>query len=165
MKPLFVFLIVLISFSAAAQTDNAFLEKVLMSKIDSIEGGSGRWQALYKGVPLIVITDQANNRMRIIAPITEVVKLDKDLLLDCLTANFHSALDVKYAISNELLWSVFVHPLNELTESEILSAVDQVAAAAITFGSTFSSTPLLFGGNQPQTEIKEKKKEPLYKKT
>jgi len=164
MKHLFIAILFVCSTVSIAQTDNSSLEKVLNSKIDTITGDLGRWQAVYNSVPLIIITDETNNRMRIIAPITEVSQLDEDLLLDCLTANFHSALDVKYAISNDLLWSVFIHPLRELSDNEITSAVDQVAAAALTFGTTFSSTPLLFGGGQ-QPQEPEIEKEPSFKKT
>lgn len=148
-----------------AQMNNDLLSEALSIKIDSIEGSSGRWQAIYNGVPLVILTDETNNRMRIIAPITEVSKLNKDLLLDCMTANFHSALDVKYAISNDLLWSVYVHPLNELTAQELDSAVDQVYAAAVTFGTTYSSTPLLFGGGQQQEQKEIKKDSLIFKRT
>lgn len=134
--------------STYAQMDNDRLERLIAAQVDSISGSSGRWQAMYNEVPLIILTDEINDRMRIIAPITEISKLDEDLLLDCLTANFHSALDVKYAISDEVLWSIFVHPLSPLSDKEVASALDQVYAAAVTFGTTFSSTPLLFGGGQ-----------------
>jgi len=136
--------------------NNNSLEKVLQANVDSISGQAGRWQALSNEVSLIILTDEQNNRMRIISPITQITSLDKDLLLDTLTANFHSALDVKYAISNGILWSVFVHPLDVLTEQEIKSAIHQVTAAAITFGTTFSSTPLLFGGEATQRKIVER---------
>jgi len=90
------------------------------------------------------------------------------LLLDALTANFHSALDVKYAISKDVLWSVFIHPLKELSVVEAESAVDQVVNAATNFGTTFSSTEMIFGGqssqkNQTQT-IEEDNEKLLNKK-
>lgn len=147
--------------------DNAKLEAILTQEVDSLAGDIGRWELIYNELPMMVLTDERNDRMRIIAPIIEASKLDEGLLLDCLTANFHSALDVKYAISNELLWSVYVHPLSPVTEKEITSALQQVYAAAATFGTTFSSTPLLFGGNQPTvTELKkEEKPAVIIKKT
>lgn len=147
-----------------AQMDNSTLENILKVQTDSIQGFNGRWQVRLNNMPMIVLTDETNDRMRIIAPIVEASKLDEDLLLDCLTANFHSALDVKYAISEGLLWSVYVHPLSPLTEMEIESAIKQVYAAATTFGTTFSSTPLLFGGNQPPTPP-VKKDTLIFKKT
>ena len=148
-----------------AQMDNVKLESILRAKTDSIQGFNGRWQVILNDMPMIVLTDETNDRMRIVAPIIEASKLDEDLLLDCLTANFHSALDVKYAISEGLLWSVYVHPLSPLTELEIESAIKQVYAAATTFGTTFSSTPLLFGSNQPPAAPTVKKDTIIYKKT
>ena len=110
---------------------------------------------------MMVVTDETNDRMRIIAPILSVDELDKEVLLDCLAANFHSALDVKYAVSNDVLWCVFIHPLSPLTETELESAIEQVYYGVATFGTTYSSTPLLFGGNNDG----EQKPIPKVKKT
>ena len=88
----------LISFAASAQMNNDRLELLLSQQVDSIIGIPGRWQATYEDLPIMIVTDESNDRMRIIAPIVEVDNLSKDVLLDCLVANFHSALDVKYAV-------------------------------------------------------------------
>lgn len=153
--------------SITAQMNNQKLEELLIKNTDSIQGSAGRWQILLKERSMIVLTDETNDRMRIVAPIIEAAKLDEDLLLDCLTANFHSALDVKYAISDGVLWSVYIHPLSPLSDWEVESAIKQVHAAATTFGTTFSSTPLLFGGRGNQnTETAPAKKDPIiFKKT
>ncbi|WP_459209899.1 hypothetical protein [Aquimarina rhabdastrellae] len=136
----------------AQQMNNQRLYELIKKNADTIDGLEGRWQFIYKKMPMLCVTDQKNNRMRIITPITTSDKLDKDLLLDTLTANFHSALDVKYAISDSILWSIYVHPLKELTPQEVESAIVQVYSAAATFGTTFSSTKLLFGGNRLEEE-------------
>ncbi|MDT0622606.1 hypothetical protein [Croceitalea vernalis] len=96
---------------------------------------------------LICIFDENANRMRIISPIIERQKLTEDQLLNALVANFHSVLDVKYALSDEIIWSVYTHPLKELTEGQVVDAIQQVYAAAITFGDSYSSTNLIFPGN------------------
>ena len=96
---------------------------------------------------LICIFDENANRMRIISPIIERQKLTEDQLLNALVANFHSVLDVKYALSDEIIWSVYTHPLKELTEGQVIDAIQQVYAAAITFGNSYSSTNLIFPGN------------------
>lgn len=96
---------------------------------------------------LICIFDENANRMRIISPIIERQKLTEDELLNALVANFHSVLDVKYALSDEIIWSVYTHPLKELTEGQVIDAIQQVYAAAITFGNSYSSTNLIFPGN------------------
>ncbi|RKY90141.1 MAG: hypothetical protein DRQ01_09670, partial [Ignavibacteriae bacterium] len=86
--------------------------------------------------------------------------LEKEVLLDCLVDNYHTALDVKYAVSNDVMWSVFIHPLSPLTEGELKSAIEHVYFAVTTFGSTYTSTQLFFGGGNS-----EEKQEPKLKKT
>ncbi|WP_461302981.1 type III secretion system chaperone family protein [Aureisphaera sp.] len=166
MKRFLLLFALLLSSIVYAQMDNERLGTLLTEKVDSIEGIPGRWQLVYNEMPMMVITDESNDRMRIIAPIVEVDKLDKEVLLDCLAANFHTALDVKYALSNDIMWSVFIHPLSPLSDEELNSAVDQVYYAAINFGGTYTSTPLLFGGgNGDEEPVEEKKPEIKLKKT
>ncbi len=158
MKQLLVFILLFISYvSYSQQMDNSKLQEIIKKNADTLGGVSGNWKFLHKEIPMLCVTDATNNRMRIISPITESKNLDKDLLLDSMTANFHSALDVKYAISNGILWSVYIHPLKELTPEQTENAISQVYYAAKTFGTTFSSTALIFGGGN----TKEQKKEPL----
>ena len=110
---------------------------------------------------LMCIYDENANRMRIISPIVEREKLGEEELLNALVANFHSALDVKYALSDEIIWSVYTHPLKELSEPQVIDAIQQVYAAAITFGGSYSSTNMVFPGN---TKKKEKPKETIILK-
>jgi len=158
MKRLLTFLFLLFTLFTSAQMDNSKLEVLLSQQADSVIGTPGRWQVVYNEMPMMVVTDETNDRM--LAPIVEVDKLDKEVLLDCLAANFHSALDVKYAVSNDIMWCVFIHPLSPLSEREVKSAVEQVYYGAATFGTSYSSTPLLFGGGngeQPTPKPKLKK--------
>ena len=166
MKTHLSLLVILFStFFAQAQMTNDRLEEILTQEVDSIDGFSGRWQMKLKELPMIVLTDEQNDRMRIIAPIIESSRLDEELLLDCMTANFHSALDVKYAISDGILWSVYIHPLSPLTDNQVRDAVQQVFLAAATFGTSFSSTPLLFGGGNAAEQNQPKKDSLIFKKT
>ncbi|WP_378175147.1 hypothetical protein [Aquimarina sp. SS2-1] len=151
-------------FSYAQSMNNDILSEIITKNADTLAGVSGNWQFVYKETMMLCITDSANNRMRIISPITESGNLDKDLLLDTMTANFHSALDVKYAISNGILWSAYVHPLKELSREQVESAISQVYLAAKTFGTTFSSTELLFGADALEEENKEDPKKEIIKK-
>ena len=80
------------------------------------EGTIGAWNFDYEDRFMLCFTDESYNRMRIISPVADVTKLDNIELENALIANFHSALDVKYAISEDILWSVFIHPLKELSE-------------------------------------------------
>jgi len=162
MKQTITLIVLLLSFSASAQMNNTKLEFLLSQQVDSIIGTPGRWQVTFRELPMMIITDETNDRMRIIVPIVDVDKLDKEVLLDCLAANYHTALDVKYAVSNDIMWSVFIHPLSPLTEGELKSAIEQVYFAVATFGGTYTSTQLLFGGGN--TEEKQGSK-PKLKKT
>ncbi len=162
MKKLLILILLSIgSISYAQNMDNTILQEVIQKHADTLGGVTGNWKFIYKEIPMLCVTDEANNRMRIISPITESDTLDKDLLLDSMTANFHSALDVKYAIANGILWSVYIHPLKELSNEQVESAISQVYYAAKTFGTTFTSTELIFGGRNTQKqqieEIKEEK--------
>lgn len=125
---------------------------------DSIQGAKGQWRFKIKKVVFMCVTDIKHNRMRIISPIAEAKQIDEKLKSAALIANFHSALDVKYAISDDILWSVFIHPLKELSEAQLKDAIKQVYSANITFGTTFSSTDLVFPGSQRKEETKKEKK-------
>lgn len=126
-----------------------------------VEGNTARF--LFNEAMLICIYDENANRMRIISPIVEREKLGEEELLNALVANFHSALDVKYALSDEIIWSVYTHPLKELSQAQVIDAIQQVYAAALTFGGSYSSTNLVFPGN---TNKKEKPEVPkVLKKT
>jgi len=123
---------------------NKKLGKILTEVTDSISGTDGYWQASYKEMILIVITDENHNRMRMITPIAYVKDLDEENITKALEANFHSALDVKYAISDSLMWTVFIHPLKELSEDQIKDGISQLFYSAVTFGGSYSSTDLVF---------------------
>ena len=157
-KLAFTTLFILILHLGYSQTmNNEKMGTILESVSDSIQGQNGQWQFKVKDVLLMCITDTKHNRMRIISPITEAKRLDDKLKSAALVANFHTALDVKYAIADDVLWSVYIHPLKELTEAQVKDAVKQVYAANVTFGTTFSSTDLVFPGSQKKEEKKKKK--------
>ena len=138
------FLIVGFNVVQAQKMDNKKLEKILLKHTDKLEGNPGYWQFKYFQLYLIVVTDETHNRMRIITPIVKVEELDSTLMAQALKANFHSVLDAKYAIADELIWAVFLHPLKELTEEQIESAIKQVYSASVTFGTSFSGGDLVF---------------------
>lgn len=163
-KNLFILSLLLTTSSIFSQNmDNIKLGEIIASVSDSIQGNTGRWQFVIKNTPFICVTDETNNRMRIISPIAESSSLDDEMKTNALVANFHSALDVKYAISDGILWSAYIHPLKELTEMQVKDAISQVFFANRTFGTTYSSTDLIFGGNQNGDAIEEKEKKPIKK--
>jgi hypothetical protein len=128
------------------------MDEIFHSVSDSVIHVEGQWQLKYKDRFFFVFTDEGYNRMRIITPVTDVELLDKNLMRKSLEANFHSALDVKYAISDDVLWSIFVHPMRELTDNQLINALGQVYQAAETYGASFSSTGLFFPENKRNPE-------------
>ena len=136
------------------------LEEIIRQEADSVQVQNNMMQFKFNQAVLLCIYDENANRMRIITPITERKNLEEKDLLNMLVANFHSALDVRYALSDEIIWSVYTHPLQQLSEAQVIDAIQQVYAAALTFGNTFSSTGMVFPGN---TKKLEKKNDSLRK--
>ncbi|PCJ27680.1 MAG: hypothetical protein COA97_03425 [Flavobacteriales bacterium] len=141
----FIFLSFIVVTASSQKMDNKKLEKILNNTFDSIQGKEGYWQFKYFDRYFLLITDEKHNRMRIVSPIVEEEKLDEEYYKKCLEANYHTVLDVKYVLSDGLLWSVFIHPLKELSEKQVKDAIVQVYSAAATFGRSYTSTELVFG--------------------
>lgn len=129
-----------------ARMDNRTLDQLLRRLDSEIEGQEGYWQITLKQARIICLTDEKNNRMRFIAPIRETADMDVVDLTRCLEANFHTALDIKYAISDGVLWSTFMHPLRELSEDQAKDALQQVYNGTLTYGTTYASSYLTFPG-------------------
>ena len=97
-------------------------------------------------VEMALVMDPTADRMRLVAPIVEIDKMPPELLPILMQANFHTALDARYAMSEGIVYAAYLHPLSPLTEKQVESAMDQVASLVETFGSSFSSTEFTFGG-------------------
>lgn len=113
---------------------------------DQAPGDARSLQFTYRGVAMLLVVDENADRMRIVAPIMQSTELGRDELAVLMQANFHTALDARYAITDGVVYSVYIHPLSPLREAQVRSAVEQVASLVATFGSTFSSTDVVFGG-------------------
>lgn len=122
----------------------AELEQVLRDTVDEIEGDEGRWQLRLGEVALACMTDLRFDRMRIIAPIAEIEEVSEEIRDACLEANFHTALDARYASSGGLLFATFIHPIASLDATLARSALDQVASLVRTFGTHYTSGALEF---------------------
>ncbi len=125
---------------------NEKMQKILYRETQDVKGELGNWQFVIGERPMLVITDVNANRMRIMTPVVEESDLKKDQYKIMLEANFDRALDAKYAIYQEVVWSVFTHPLGELTVEQFKDAMGQVATLADNFGGSYNSTDLFFGG-------------------
>ena len=121
------------------------MEAIVKELASESEGEKGRVKFVYQNVLMYLISDPIRNRMRIIAPITKYSDLDKAIVDAAMISNFSLALDARYAVREGILFSAYVHPLKELTEKQIQSAIRQVSSLAITFGNGYTSGEMVFG--------------------
>lgn len=140
---------------AAAAMNNERLGALIARLDPGMDGRPGLWRITVREREVLVITDERADRMRIITGVTKVDTLDPELLVRLMQSNFDTALDARYAIAKDILWSAFIHPLGTLDERQFVSGLAQVVNLALTFGSTFSSGALSFGGGDSQGLIKE----------
>jgi len=136
------------------------LDRILRNSAEEfgvdIEAENNQWQLTQGDRSMVVLVNEEFDRMRIVAPIASVETLTPVQQQNMLLANFHTALDARYAVSNGLIVSAFVHPLSSLQERDLRSALSQVASLAATFGTTYSSGDLLLapdGSSQPAPDL------------
>ena len=135
------------------QFDNARIQNILENEATSIKGRLGYWQFRYNNITMLCITDEAANRMRLIAPVAKTVELSPEVLAACMSANFDRALDARYCTHEDQLWSAFIHPLREMTVRLFHSALDQVTNLVHNFGTSYSSGGLIFGSGSTPDDI------------
>ena len=151
MKYSVVFLLLFFYNSLSAQDvsdkmTNVKMWKILHEDIDDVQGQMGNWQFMMRERPVMIITDVSANRMRIMSPIIEQKELKDEHFKVMLEANFDRALDSKYALFNSIVWSVYTHPLEELTTDQFKDALEQVVKLSENFGGSYTSTDMVFGG-------------------
>ena len=125
--------------------NNLELKRWLGKIVGNVQGQEGGWNIVYHDIPMAVITSPPHDRMRIVSPIPNSKANQPSEMITLLKANFDRALDARYALYEGRLWSVYLHPLSSLTETELGSALNQVANLVKTYGDTYSSSHLLFG--------------------
>lgn len=104
------------------------------------------WTFAVAGLEVVVVYDEAADRMRIVIPIGPAEDIPRDELVRILQANYDSALDARYAIANGQLWGTFIHPLSELSDLEFLTGLGQTANVVLSYGTSYSSGMFIFGG-------------------
>lgn len=134
--------------------NQSLMEKTIKNMAPESEGEKGFVKFNFSKTQMYLISDIKHNRMRIIAPIIEYKKLSLKHLDAILESNFHKSLDARYAVSKGILYSAFIHPLAELNEAQIKSAVKQVANLALSFGKEYSSGTLTYAGKRNTSSSK-----------
>lgn len=107
---------------------NSVLESLFAPEI--IEANNDEnWQIQTEKVRLLVLLSADKSWLRVLAPIAPAAEAEP-LLSQLMEANFDVTGAVRYAISQNVLWSVFQHNFASLTESDFRDAITQVAAIA-----------------------------------
>ncbi|KIC10877.1 hypothetical protein RA19_09045 [Leisingera sp. ANG-M1] len=107
--------------------------------------GTG-FQLSISGVPMLVVTDPAADRMRAMVPLRPAEGLTAEELMRMMQANFDTALDARYAVARGQLWAVFIHPLSPLEKDQLISSLGQTVNIARTYGTLYTGGALQFGG-------------------
>lgn len=148
MRCILVLLLVIAGSSGSAWTEEAMTPATMIAIIDElsqdVEVDGPMVRFVRHQTPVVLIHDVAADRMRLVSPIIAVSDVSEAELVMAMQANFHNALDARYAISNDLVWSAFIHPLSSLDEDLFRSAIDQVVVARNTFGEEYTSGTLAF---------------------
>lgn len=120
------------------------LEEALRAIDPEATGRPGAIEFSYNGIQMACISDTTYGRMRLVAPVRGAAELTPKQIAAILEANYHSALDARYGLSQGILYAAFIHPLGPLSPEEVLSAVRQVSNLVHTFGTTYSSGELVY---------------------
>lgn len=141
--------------SQCPQMNAADLGAILKRFDPDLTGEAGSWQMAVAGRTLHVVTDENAGRMRIMTAVGPAGELSQEQLYRLMQANFESALDARYSIANGVVWSVFIHPLSPVSDAQLVSSLAQTVTLAETYGSTFSSGALAYGGGDHGSELFE----------
>jgi len=132
---------------APAGMDNLQLRTLIReTSTEILEDQLGFWKFEVHDSLVFVLTDETHNRMRIMTPVAELDALPTEQIKVVLSANFDRALDARYCANDGVLWSAYLHPLSELYSHQFLDALDQVVTLSKTFGESYTSSDIVFGG-------------------
>jgi len=127
------------------QMTQARMVEIIRELVEETEGPDNSLSFTYDGIAITMVSDVNANRMRLLAAVIDAEQLAEEQMLATLVSNYHLALDARYAIGGNVLYSTYIHPLSPLTKEQLLSGVRQVANLSKTFGSTYSSGEMSFG--------------------
>ena len=122
------------------------LSEIVQAVDPEAEFAGNAMRLTVENIPVVVVTDPVNDRMRAMVSIRSIESVDPEELYRMMQANFDSALDARYAIGQGRLISVFIHPLAALEKNQFLSGVGQVVNLALTYGGAYTGGALTYGG-------------------
>jgi hypothetical protein len=103
------------------------------------------WRFAIGTTPAFIQTQSRMNRMRIVAQIGHPSNDERSDLTSLMEANYHSAIDCRYAIADGRLVAMFLHPLTELTQDQFISGLGQVISCVLTCGKENTGGALEYG--------------------
>lgn len=103
-------------------------------------------------VPVTLVYDTNADRMRLVAPVTTIDEVEPEIMIRLMQANFESALDARYALAQGVIWSTYIHPLSSLTPDQFGSGIGQTVNLVTTFGASYTSGALIFGGGDSASD-------------
>ena len=106
-------------------------------------------------VTVTLVFDVNADRMRLFSQVIPSDTLSSRTLQRVMQANFDTALDARYAIAQGVLWSTYMHRLTTLTQDDFVSGLAQTVTLVKTYGTTFSSGAMSFGGGDSNAEIQK----------
>lgn len=145
--------------SAPAVMTVGGMAAILRAIDPNVQAAGSRFSLIVSGTPVLVIADPLADRMRAMTRIGPADALDQGIMQRLLQANFDAVLDARYAIANDQIWAVFIHPLSPLEPRQLVSGLAQMVNAAQSFGTTFSGGGVQFGGgdsNALQQELADR---------
>ena len=124
----------------------ARLDEIIRALDPEAQTNGRAWHLSIGDLRIMIITDETADRMRAITPVRKIEDMSLEDITRVLQANFDSALDARYAIAKDVLWSAFIHPLTALEKDEFISGLGQVVNLAQSYGTLYSGGALQFGG-------------------
>jgi hypothetical protein len=92
-----------------------------------IEHQQDVWQIKSENFHLLVVLSADRSWLRLLVPIASEQEA-KPLLSKLLAANFDETQEVRYALAQNVLWGVFHHQLDSLTEGDFQRAIASLVA-------------------------------------
>ncbi len=129
------------------QDIDLFFDKVgLRSHVEKqVQEPTWVWMFHVGAFPIMIQTQATANRMRIVGYIAEQTRISPNQIVEMMEANYHSALDARYAFTDEYVVAAFLHPFKELDGNQFVLGLYQVVSCAETFGSHYSGGTMVFG--------------------
>ncbi|MEQ8903272.1 MAG: hypothetical protein RID11_05865 [Roseovarius sp.] len=122
------------------------LDTILRALDPDLQSNGTIWQLTINEVQVLIVTDETADRMRAITPVAKSDEVSSEDMQRILQANFDTALDARYALAKDILWSAFIHPLTPLEKDQLISGLGQVVNLAQSYGTLYSGGALQYGG-------------------